>query len=330
MLVAGGFDGTTANAPLALAELYDPNSGSWTPTGSMLEARYDHTATLLPNGMVLVAGGARTNGAGLASSELYDPVTGTWTTTGNMSAPRVYHTATLLANGKVLVAGSFVGSSEGVIALASAELYDPATGSWTPTGSMDQTRGYHTATLLNDGTVLVAGGSGGGPGSELYDPSSGSWTPTGSMVEMRSYHTATLLPDGTVLVAGGGTTIGQAATAELYEPSSRTWTSTGPMVAAALERTATLLLDGTVLVTGGYDPSANGLASAELYDPKTGAWTANRGNDRRPHLPHSHAAARWRSAGGGRQPQRLRLQRRRPASFRRVVLPDHSIDRPPA
>jgi len=121
-------------------------------TGSLATARYFHTATLLPNGKVLVAGGA-IGYTPLASAELYDPATGTWTATESLHTARFFHTATLLPNGKVLVAG---GAGNGY--LASAELYDPATETWTATGSLHTARDLHTATLLPNGKVLVAGG----------------------------------------------------------------------------------------------------------------------------------------------------------------------------
>ena len=124
-----------------------PRRAAWPPS------RFRHTATLLPNGQVLVAGGFNDDGV-LASAELYDPATGLWTATGSMATPRVDHTATLLPNGKVLVAGG-----EGRRPFASAELYDPATGLWTATGSMAPSATDHTATLLPNGQVLVAGGS---------------------------------------------------------------------------------------------------------------------------------------------------------------------------
>ena len=162
-----------------------------------------HTATLLPNGKVLVAGGYDGNSVALASAELYDPASGTWTATGSLATARDGHTATLLPNGKVLVAGGLDSSQ---VAFASAELYDPASGTWTATGSLATARYIHTATLLPNGKVLVAGGLTAAAllaSAELYDPASGTWTATGSLATARYSHTATLLPNGKVLVAGG-------------------------------------------------------------------------------------------------------------------------------
>ena len=247
------------------------DAAGWTVTADMIDARSGHTATLLPDGMVLVVGGSGPNGA-LASAELYDPASGSWTTTGSLIAARFWHTATLLRDGKVLVTGG--GARLDV--WYSAELYDPVSGTWTSTANMSDSRwGGHTATLLRDGKVLVTGG--GSASSELYDPVSGTWTTTGDMVEQRSYHAATLLPDGTVLVAGGGGPENSLATAERYNPDTGTWTATGPMGEGRSYIDAWLLPDGTVLVAGGWAFS-NGevteLASAERYDPASGTWTA--------------------------------------------------------
>ena len=287
VLVAGGYGlaGKDYHRVLPVsAELYDPISGSWTATAHMITPRLSHTATLLGNGKVLVAGGSGNDGFA-AAAELYDPVSGSWTATGTMITPRQSHTATLLSDGKVLVVGGY-GGTKG-LPLASAELYDPSTGSWTATGHMTRVRAGQTATLLPDGKVLVAGGAVYGPGSpppaataaELYDPSTGSWTATGSMLAARTGHAATLLADGRVLVTGGARLIGPSsafASAEVYDTGTGTWTATGSMVAARIGHTATLLSDGRVFVAGGgSSPSPTGaLATAELYDPGSGTWTA--------------------------------------------------------
>ena len=277
-------DGKVLVASGNSAELYDPASGTWTPTGSLTNGRSQHTATLLPNGKVLVAGGI----AGffdVGSAELYDPASGTWTPTGSLNHARRSHTATLLPDGKVLVAGGFFdmpGTILGGNAISSAELYDPASGTWTMTGSLATPRYQHTATLLPNGKVLVAGGSGNPYGvgvpesTELYDSASGTWTETGSLANGRAYHTATLLGNGKVLVAGGfgsvGSTNSDLASAELYDPASETWSPTGSLATARINHTATLLQSGKVLVAGGSGGGAFGSARAELYDPASGTW----------------------------------------------------------
>src|SRR5206468_2329111 len=180
---------------LSYAVLIDP---SWVSTGSLVTARTRHTATLLPNGKVLVAGGNHGHAAS-SSAELYDPATGTWTATGSLGTARKQHTATLLPSGKVLVAAGERGVGED---LNSAEVYDPAKGTWTGTGSRGTARDGHTSTLLPSGKVVV-GGEYHGPAlssAELYDPASGTWTATGSLGTARKNHTATLLPNGKVLV----------------------------------------------------------------------------------------------------------------------------------
>jgi N-acetylneuraminic acid mutarotase len=279
VLVAGG-DAT--GQTLASAKLYDPHVGRWTATGSMSTAREDHTATLLPNGKVLVAGGCTASlwswscgPAGLTSSaELYDPRTGRWTRTGRMSAARLFQTATLLPNGKVLVAGG-CGDPDCNSALASAELYDPATGTWSTTGHMSAPRSEHSATLLPDGKVLVSGGR--NPSvlnsAELYDPVTGRWTGTGAMTGPRYSFTATLLPSGKVLAVGGGNNDSALATAEIYDPVAGTWTVTGSMSSARGDYTATLLPDGSVRVAGGStDCIACTTDGAAVYAPSSGSW----------------------------------------------------------
>jgi hypothetical protein len=207
VLVTGGYGTTSPECapqcgfiPLATAETYDPALGSWTTTGTMGTPRPFATATLLPSGKVLVAGG------GSASAELYDPANGQWTTTGTMSTARARHTATLLPNGKVLVVGG--GTNGTVFISTSAELYDPATGLWAKTGALATDRFSSTATLLPRGQVLVAGGynpfeGGNLTSAALYDPVSGLWTPTDSLNMARGQCTATLLRNGEVVIAGG-------------------------------------------------------------------------------------------------------------------------------
>src|ERR1019366_1489853 len=164
--------------------------------------------TLLRNGKVLVVGGSTaTPGYFLASAELYDPAAGTWKTTGSLSTGRYAHTATLLPNGKVLVVGGWRNGGGGV-ALATTELYDPATGTWSLSGPINLGRAVPTATLLPGGKVLLAGGEGSSGWvavTELYDPAAGKWTTIGSLSYPRWSHTATLLVDGKVLLAGGNT-----------------------------------------------------------------------------------------------------------------------------
>jgi energy-coupling factor transporter ATP-binding protein EcfA2 len=217
VLIAGG----TGLANGASAELYDPATGRFTVTGSMVNLRWFHTATLLNNGMVLIAGGTSlSSGLTLASAELYDPASGTFAATGNMTTARSSLTALLLNNGEVLIVGGNSGSGASTIYSATAELYNPTTASFILTGNMSVARAGHTSTLLNDGMVLIAGGSSSntsGPlaSAELYDANLGTFAITANMTTARAGHSATLLTNGNVLIAGGavGTS---ASTCELY------------------------------------------------------------------------------------------------------------------
>jgi hypothetical protein len=266
-------------APDPSSSVVAATAPGWSATGAMTEARLGQTATLLPDGRVLVAGGRiGPNGDRSANSaELYDPASGTWSPTGRMHGARDGHTATLLQNGSVLVAGGSDGDSS-QDALSTAELYDPSSGTWTTTGDMLVAGEGRTATLLRNGRVLVVGSAYGNPSAaELFDPISGTWTATGSLTKYFGHGTATLLPDGRVLWAGGppdGRDHGWP-TAELYDPSTGSWTATGNMVRLRVGHTATLLSDGTVLVAGGNSHGGSKTtASAEVYDPSSGTWTA--------------------------------------------------------
>ena len=241
------------------------------PAGSLVTAREFHTATLLSNGKVLVAGGY-TGGESptLSSAELYDPTIDSWSATGSLIFPRYNHTATLLPNGKVLVTG---GLGSGGMPIGFTELYDPVSNSWSMTGSLLQQRAAHTATLLTNGKVLVAGGNA-GTLAELFDPATGVWSPAGNMSTARLGHTATLLPNGKVLVAGGYVNSSNSyfSSAELYDPESNSWSSASSMATARMSHTATLTASGNVFVAGGMNGSGV-VSSDEIYDLATNFWT---------------------------------------------------------
>lgn len=277
VLVIGGGVGPDiidGYSPVPQAELYDPVTGKFSSAGTV--SRDSHTATLLPNGKVLIAGG-ETDGASAMQSaaEIYDPTQTTSQPTGSMISPREEHTATLLRDGTVLLVGG-ERSVPGPIFLGSAELYDPGTGIFASTGNLVTPRAAHTATLLNDGTVLITGGfvAGGNTASaEIYNPSTHSFTPTGSMDIARINHTATLLPTGKVLVVGGASSVVGGAIGEIYDPSTRLFSLTGILNINRTWHTATLLSDGTVLIVGGY-PST---PTAEVYDPRLSSFTVTGG-----------------------------------------------------
>jgi hypothetical protein len=248
-----------------------PTGAGWSVTGNLLEGRSHHTATLLLDGRVLVAGGIDADEHQMSSAELYDPQTGTWTTTGGMLRGRSYHTATLLGDGRVLVTSS----------TGHAEIYDPAAGKWSTTADMPTLRTSYAATLLRDGRVLVSGGRDPAIGfedqlapSELFDPATGTWSSAGTMHVLRASHTATLLTDGRVLIAGGQGTetspdnvMGLLESAELYDPATGIWTVTGSMQLKRSGHAAVLLADGRVLVIGGLIAEVS-----EIFDPAKGTW----------------------------------------------------------
>jgi N-acetylneuraminic acid mutarotase len=230
---------------------------------------------LLPDGKVLITGGVTRGMSYLSTSEVYDPIVGKWTKTSPANQVRAGHTATLLLNGQVLVAGGHVTLDVfgNVRWLSSAELYNPSNKQWAETGNMTTTRMKHTATLLQNGKVLVVGGYDGTnnlSSAELYDPKSGKWMTTGSLIVARRDHTATLLSDGKVLVAGGENATDCLSSAELYNPNTEKWTITDSMNSPRKSYRALLLPNGLVLATGGIANETNHndfLSSTELYKP---------------------------------------------------------------
>ncbi len=255
--------------------LSPPAEDSFARSGDLNSTRQNHTATLLPNGYVLIAGGSYSadNSTARASTELYSSSNDAYTYTSSMSSARESHTATLLRNGKVLIVGGFDGSST----LATAELFDPANSAFSNTGSMSSPRVNHTATLLPNGKVLVVGGYDGLnflSSAEIYDPDTGMFSSAGDMLTERAYHSAVLMPSGKVLIAGGyfWASLDEA---ELYDPSTGLFTLTASNLNNARHgHTATLLPNGKVLLVSGTVDSGNfRLTSCELYDPDLDTFT---------------------------------------------------------
>lgn len=251
--------------------------GTLVSTAAMRSARAAHTATVLPDGRVLVAGGQSAEGNALGSAELYDPASDTFAPTGAMGVPRQSHTATMLADGRILLAGGYDARGD---YLSSAELYDPDTGTFAPVGSMQSARAGHVATRLQDDRVLLVGGVGTGwtflSSAEVYDPVTGTFAPTGSMHLPRESHVAVSLEDGRVLIVGGHrgrrANIELYTSVEVYDPATGTFGAAGEMSVRRHKHDAVLLRDGRVLITGGSDErdERGQYNSAEIFDPRTG------------------------------------------------------------
>ncbi len=268
VLITGGQgdQGSDFWTDLDTAEIYDPKTGTFSNTGRMTQRRLAHTATLLPTGEVLIAGGWNFD-ANLATAEIYDPATGAFTATGNMGTTRFEHTATALLDGRVLLAGGGY--------TATAEVYDRVTGTFTAVGQMSTARMFHAATRLPDGRVLITGGDSGNisacqsfSSTEIFDPAKAGFVLGPAMAAPRSVHTATLLPSGSVLLAGGYPDGGDPewcsrsihSHAELFNPASGTAAAPIAMTVPRAGHAATLLLNGQVLLVDD---------SAELFDPVT-------------------------------------------------------------
>jgi len=281
-----GLSALTVFAALVLLAVstrtYPPKTGSIISTGTPLAARFSHTATLLPNNKVLIAGGMERNGVWLDSAELYDPVANRFIPTGKMLSRRAGAMAVLLPNGKVMIAGGTDGSGR---SLSTTELFDPTSNVFLPGPSMISPRAHGVALVLKNGKVLIAGGCADGDNNrvssaELYDPQSDSFSTTGSMRTARGAFNAVTLGDGRVLVTGGmsGGELPNAtveASAEIYDPATGRFTSTAPMRVARYKHGMALLPDGRALIIGGQTGGAYGerLASTEFFDPVTGRFS---------------------------------------------------------
>jgi hypothetical protein len=292
VLVTGGARNIGYRAELSSAEIYDPQAGSFSPTGSMSVPREGHTATLLNDGRVLIAGGSDNGQHTISTAEIYDPAIGTFSPAGSMTVPREAHTATLLLSGQVLIAGGGrAGMPGGYIVYRNGELYDPRSGTFSAISSpMISDRVGASAVLLRDGRALIVGGKSsrvllagtfGGTRSiasfaplntaEYYDPESHSFQKAPDMHGPHYLGTATLLTDGSVLVAGGwkqqGPVVVGTRESDLYDATMATFDQLPPMQVARLNQTATLLDDGKVLVAGGINGQSYMSASVEFYEP---------------------------------------------------------------
>jgi len=277
VLVSGGgsLSITSPAGYLASAEIYDPASNTWRSAGRMSVPRANHTATLLADGRVLVAGGLNSSGHGIAAAEVYDARTDSWSSAGTMGEARYHHTATLLPNRKVLVAGGHQLTGDGsTVALSSAELYDPASNSWTKAARMSVPRDNQTATLLPDGRVLEVGGGSRTAGflasAEIYDPVVNRRSRGGRLDQPRAFHATTLLPGGEVLTMGGLNDCGALSSAEVFSPRSGLWRPTRSLRTPRGQLSATAFRDGQVVATGGATILGSILGSSELYLPGRG------------------------------------------------------------
>ena len=282
LLTGGTFGGS--ETPADTAVLFDPVSSTFATTTRMSAARMGHTATLLDDGRVLIAGGRHPSGRSSApqigqivtdaTAEIYDPATGTFTPTSPMIHARAGHTSTKLQDGRVLITGGYISTQSGDVAdaVAEAEVFDPAAGTFRPAGMMITPRGDHTATLLGDGRVLIAGGADRSsldaesrqvlPNAELFDPKTATFSSVRSLVTERANYSATLLPDGRVLVAGGRNQNGDPRTTEIFDPHDGAFTA-GPVAAAPHSAALAPLISGSrVLLTG------SGPGASEIFDPQ--------------------------------------------------------------
>lgn len=304
VLVMGGGVGSVA---LAASEAFEPKTGSWTDWGRLNHPRRGHRAVVLKDGSVLVAGGI-SSGRLLSSAEVRRRSSRSpWRSVGRMAQARLGHTMTALSTGSVLVAGGTGGSavasrgSQTVRPVASAELFDPGRRRWAKIGEMRVPRFEHSASLLADGRVLIAGGIGVRRGevvpvasAEIFDPATRTFNPTKDMAVARTDHAAVTLADGRVFVVGGEDGRRALAAVEIFDPARGTWSRATPLARARRGHAATRLEDGPVLVTGGESfvgGARTSLSAAERYEPERDVW-ANAGTMSCPRSEHGAALLR--------------------------------------
>lgn len=272
VLVIGG-NGDANNS----LELYNPATGTFSSLPTPPSSPSIHfTATLLLDGRVLIAGGASQP----TRAFLFNPSTNTFSVTGNLITGRFQHTATRLPDGRVLITGGFECTSSPCTRIASSEIYDPITASFSPTGSLTATRNNARSILLDNGKVLVVGGisTGNFPtnSGELYDPVTGTFAPTPNMAYGRNDHAIAALRRGNILVIGGACCSFRAA--DYYDPATSVFALTGEMPQARWDLTANALKDGGALIAGGYSYNAaaathDNVTSAERYNRATQQFT---------------------------------------------------------
>jgi Galactose oxidase, central domain len=308
-LLAGGvpYFGATDSPnlmPLATAMTYNPATRTWTKVPNMSVARTNATATALPDGRVLVAGGYNgrliqlTNPPRqgiqilpLTSSQLFNPTSSTWTTGPALAHSRFGHSAVALKGGRVLVVGG-ADRQDPVRLLNSAELFDPAAGRWLSAGSIGAPRTQFTLTALADGRALLAGGLAADgstvlSSTQLYDPAKNLWSSGPGLANARTAHAAAALADGRVLVTGGADLVGRLASSELLDTPANSWSATGALATPRSNHLALSLPNGRILAIGGSG-SSDPLTSSELFDP------AAKGTPAAPRLPAG--PGRWQLA----------------------------------
>ncbi|MHB8384252.1 MAG: Kelch repeat-containing protein, partial [Candidatus Binataceae bacterium] len=286
----GGVRNIGLRTALASAELYDPASGAFLDTAPMSVPREGHTATLLRDGRVLVAGGSSNGTVTIDSAEIYDPARGKWSPAGHMTVPREAHVAVLLGSGKVLIAGGGRGGMPGgYISYQNAEIFDPSSKKFSALAApMHSDRVGAAAVLLDDGRALIAGGKSGKvlygrsarnirsfaplDTAEIFDPEISTFLPTASMRVPHYLGTATLLANGKVLIVGGwriqGIVIIGMTDAEEFSPGGRgSFARVGPLHVGRLLNSATILPDGDVMIAGGVDANGKVTSSVTFYSP---------------------------------------------------------------